>query len=58
MCAAPVYSKGQSVSFVLTAVINKRERCFISVESYYLEQGITDNINSTIFMKKIPFLYM
>ena len=44
MCAAPVYSKGrsvsQSVSFVPTEVINKRTSCFISVYNNHLKQVI------------------
>jgi len=44
MCAAQIYSKGQSVTFVPTAVISKRDSGFISLESYYSEQRITNNI--------------
>jgi uncharacterized membrane protein len=51
MCATQIYSTGQSVSFVPTVVINKRESSFISLESHYLEQRITNNIPSTFFMK-------
>ena len=37
MCAVQICSKGQSVSFVPTAVISKRGSNFISLESHYLE---------------------
>jgi len=47
MCAAQICSKGQSVTFVPTAVISKRGSSFIYLESHYLEQRITNNISST-----------